>query len=99
MASFRALEMTLIEDLFDMGGGYVLEFSNRTFAEFFADELGVDIYATEFEGGGTSKANRLRCFLRKVDAPIAVRALQALWEYREVVRERTGRAERIPRAR
>ena len=26
-----------------MGGGYVLDFSNQTFAEFFADELGVDI--------------------------------------------------------
>lgn len=98
MESFRALEMDLIEDLFAMRGGFVLEFSNRTFADFFTDELGIDIYASEYEVRGTSKANRLRCFLRGADAPIAVRALLALWEYREVNRERAGHPERIPRA-
>ena len=40
-AKLRATELRLIDDLFDMGGGYVLDFSNQTFAEFFADELGV----------------------------------------------------------
>ena len=39
----RAIDLRLIDDLFEMGGGYVLDFSNRTFAEFFADELGIDI--------------------------------------------------------
>jgi hypothetical protein len=98
MASFRAIEMDLIEDLFEMRGGYVLQFSNRTFAEFFADDLGIDIYAAQYERNGTSKANRLRSFLRSTDAPAAARALQALWEYREMIRERSGRSEHVPRA-
>jgi hypothetical protein len=39
----RAIDLRLIDDLFEMGGGYVLDFSNRTFAEFFADEIELDI--------------------------------------------------------
>ena len=39
----RALDMRLIDDLFGMGGGYVLDFSDRTFADFFSDELDIDI--------------------------------------------------------
>jgi hypothetical protein len=33
----RALDMRLIDDLFGTGGGYVLDFTDRTFAEFFSD--------------------------------------------------------------
>ena len=36
----RAIDMRFLDDLFAMGGGYVLDFTNRTFAEFFEDELG-----------------------------------------------------------
>ena len=38
-SKLRSIDMRLIDELFEMGGGYVLDFSNRTFAEFFADEL------------------------------------------------------------
>src|SRR5690349_8739927 len=48
----RAIDLRLIDDLFEMGGGYVLDFSNRTFAEFFADELGVDIDSPQYEAEG-----------------------------------------------
>ena len=56
----RRADMRLIEDLFLMHGGTVLDFSNRTFAEFFTDELGVDIYDDRWEADGASKAKRLR---------------------------------------
>ena len=56
--------MQLIDDLFQMGGGYVLYFSDRTFVEFFADELGVDIYSPGCDAEGGSKAKRLRYFLK-----------------------------------
>lgn len=39
----RATELRLLDSLFAMHGGYVLGFSNRSFTEFFLDELGVDI--------------------------------------------------------
>src|SRR5882672_3743226 len=39
MADIRHIDTILIDDLFEMGGGYVLNFSDRTFASFFAEEL------------------------------------------------------------
>ena len=30
MPNIRALDMTLLDDIFEMGGGYVLDFSDRT---------------------------------------------------------------------
>lgn len=32
-----ATDMRIVEQVLDMGDGYVLDFSNRTFADFFAD--------------------------------------------------------------
>jgi hypothetical protein len=34
-----------IEAALGMGSGYVLDFSNRTFADFIASSIGIDIYA------------------------------------------------------
>lgn len=63
-----------------MYSGYVLDFGNRTVAEFFTGEFGVDIYASRGEGSGTSKARRLRFDLRNNPASMVVRTLQALWD-------------------
>lgn len=90
--------MRVVEDLFRMGGGYVLSFTNRTFAEFFRDELGVDIYSPRYSIEGNSKANRLRFFIRDSLPDIRVRTLQALWEYREAERLRNGAGESYPNA-
>lgn len=97
MANIRHLDMLLIDDLFEMGGGYVLNFSDRTFAVFFA-ELDIDIDDQRYARNGTSKAKRLRCFLQTVDIPTVVRTLKALWEHREVMRERFGQPEKMPGA-
>jgi len=77
----RALDMRLIDDLFGIGGGYVLDFSDRTSAEFFSDELDIDIDNPKFSAEGTSKAKRLRYFLRTSDSSTRVRVLKALWDY------------------
>jgi hypothetical protein len=61
MATIRSLDIRLIEDVFH--GGYVLDFSNRTFSEFF-DELSLNVDDDKYYQNGTSKANRLRTFLR-----------------------------------
>lgn len=94
----RAIDMRFLDDLFAMGGGYVLDFTNRTFAEFFEDELGINIDEPRYEAEGTSKARRLRYFLRTADRPTVVRTLLALWEYREADRRRSGLEETVPNA-
>jgi hypothetical protein len=45
-----------------MGGGYVLNFSDKTFREFFDEYVGRDIDDPRYLDKGTSKANRLRSF-------------------------------------
>jgi hypothetical protein len=45
-----------------MGSGYVVDFSNRTFAEFVEDSVRRDIYDARYDYGSGSKANRLRGF-------------------------------------
>ena len=77
------MDIPIIDTVFGMESGYVLNFSNRIFANFFHEELGVDIYDDRWAAQGNSKANRLRCYLRRVDRPTALRTLEVLWEYRE----------------
>ena len=60
MARLTFLERQQLEMLFDMGGGYVLDFSNRTFAEFVDDSVGKDIYNERYNYASGSKANRRR---------------------------------------
>ena len=83
MVSLKRSEMRVIDDAFDMHGGYVLNFSNDTFAEFFEDEFNIEIYTEKYAFNGGSKANHLRAFVEIEDAYTVSRILRALWEYRE----------------
>jgi hypothetical protein len=98
MPNIRSLDMKLVDDLFDMGNGYVLDFSDRTMSSFFAEELNVDIEDSAYREQGTSKAKRLRCFLNKVDLAISINTLKALWEYREAARKGSRRGEWVDNA-
>lgn len=59
MANFNYVDRQIIERLFNMDTGYVLNFSNKTFRQFIYDVLGIDI-ESGYDRSGTSKANRLR---------------------------------------
>ena len=65
MADLSFIEKTKLEKLFQMGGGYVLDFSNRTLAEFVAESTGRDIYDAKYDHASGSKANRLRASGRR----------------------------------
>lgn len=62
MANLTSIERIKLEKLLDMGGGYVLSFSNRTFTEFILEHTGIDIYDDRYTGYSGSKASRLREF-------------------------------------
>ena len=68
-----------------MGGGYVLNFSDRTFAEFFEDELHVNTDDPKYQRNGTSKAKRLRAYLEIESEADVAKTLRALWGHREAV--------------
>ena len=80
----RTMDMPVLDKVFGMEGGYVLDFSNRTFADFFREELQVNIDDPRWALQGESKAKRLRCYLRQANRKTALDTLNALWEYREV---------------
>jgi len=82
MADISAASRNAIEDILKMSGGYVLEFSNRTFSEFFSD-FGVDIDDQRYSVNGGSKAHRMRTFIKLEPASVVVRILHALWKVRE----------------
>ncbi|MBN8956877.1 MAG: restriction endonuclease [Rhizobiales bacterium] len=92
--------MLLVEELFQPPGkpGYVLDFSDRTFAIFFAEELNVDIDDPAYAVNGTSKLRRFKCFLQAVDKAIAIRTLKAAWEYREAKRAQWQQEEKVHNA-
>lgn len=100
MSSLRPIDFRFIEEMveFVRGRGYVLDFSDATFAEFFASELDVDIDDRTYAEAGHSKGKRLRCFLTKVDNPTAFRTLQVLWEYRREFLYSTGAADPVANA-
>lgn len=61
MANLSFIDKQLIEEVLQMSGGYVLDFSNRTFDEFMTEVIGESIYA-KYEY--MSKANLLRRFIK-----------------------------------
>ena len=79
----RSMDMPIIDKVFAMESGWVLNFGNRTFAQFFREELGVNIDHSRWAVQGDSKAKRLRYYLRQADRQTALETLNALWEYRE----------------
>lgn len=98
MPSIRPIDLRTLDTIFGMEGGYVLDFSNRTFSEFFQNEFNIDIDDATYAEDGGSKGKRLKCFLKKVKPEVAVKVLERLWEYRERVRRLAGREEGVPHA-
>jgi hypothetical protein len=76
-------EMRIVENALAMGSGFVLDFSDRTFAMFFDDEFRIDIDDQKYQKRGTSKANRLRSFIDQEDEYIVAKVLRELWRHRE----------------
>ncbi|MBN8993606.1 MAG: restriction endonuclease [Rhizobiales bacterium] len=99
MDQLRPVELKVVDELFGMGSGYVLDFTNATFDDFFRREVGVDIYDDVYAQGSGSKGKRLRAFLTVGQPRAIVRALTSLWEYRETARIARSDLETVTNAR
>ncbi len=62
MATIKESDKRILESLFDMQGGYVLDFSNPTFHSFFWNNYRININDQKYSTYGDSKAKRLRAF-------------------------------------
>ena len=78
MANLNFNQKQLFEKLFDRGG-YVLNFSDRTFSEFFKD-FDVDVEAQKYYKNGSSKMKRLRAFWEIENDKLVGNVLKGLLE-------------------
>ncbi|WP_373032872.1 hypothetical protein [Sulfurovum sp.] len=80
MSSLKTIEKKYFEDLLGVASGYVLEFTNATYAEFFRETANIDIYSTKYAFNGDSKGKRLRAFWEKESDLLVGKVLTALLE-------------------
>lgn len=86
MAELRFREKRALEDFLEMGGGYVLNFNDRTFSEFFQD-FDINIEDARYSDGNSgSKANRMRCFWTIESDHAVGQILEELIKYAESYR-------------
>jgi hypothetical protein len=82
MAEISRIERIKLEKCLDMGEGFVLDFVNRTFEDFFLESFNVEIYNDKYNSGNSgSKANRLREFWKKESNYLVGKSIIELLDY------------------
>lgn len=81
MSDLSIFEKMKFEKLFDMGTGYVLDFSNASFQRFILGTVGIDIEQEKYDYRSNSKANRLRAFWDRESNSVVGDLLSKLLEY------------------
>ncbi|MCC7277915.1 MAG: abortive infection family protein [Chromatiaceae bacterium] len=96
MSSLNMREKRVLEDFLGMGGGYVLNFSDRTFGEFVHEAVDIEIHTDEYSIHGSSKAKKLRAFWEVESDYLVGRLLNALIDYaQDTARETTEEAKNL----
>ena len=96
VARLTSTDKQILEKLFQMGGGYVLNFSDRTFGEFFRDDMRIDKFEPKYNYASGSKANRLRGFWQIADDRFVCHQVSVLRCSRGI-RNRADRHSRLTR--
>jgi hypothetical protein len=68
-----------------MGGGYVLDFSDRTIQDFVLEVAGLEIHSDKYTNEGTSKAKKVRAFWSLESDAVVGTLLGALVGYAEAL--------------
>ena len=102
MSSLTGADKEILEIVFGMKSGYVLNFSDAGFEQFF-ESYDVDIHGARYRIYGTSKAKKLRAFWDQEPDDLVGRVLFGLLDVCEVlcspeVRERDSEALKKSRA-
>lgn len=77
MSSLTDVEKRYFEKLFEMSSGFVLDFSDSTFSEFF-NRHHVSIHSDYYKIYGSSKAKKLRAFWTKETDPLVGKVLSEM---------------------
>lgn len=90
MANLSAREKAKFEELFEMSGGYVLDFTNATFQSFIADTVNLNIYSDRGYEEHCSKANKLRQIWNQESDLIVGKLMSELLDYYDDYQTRIG---------
>ena len=91
--SLSAVEIGVFEKLFKMDGGYVLDFTNKTFDQFISESIKINVRDEEYikkveeEMYSSSKANILRYLWNNEPENIVIMLLDDLIEYCDIVED------------
>jgi predicted SprT family Zn-dependent metalloprotease len=89
MAELTYIEKAYVEKFLEMEGGFVLDFSDRTFQEFVGESVTIDINEQKYYVNGGSKAKRLRQFIKDEPNYTIGRLFSSFYEYK-LSKIRTG---------
>ncbi len=90
MSSLTDIEKRYFEKLLGMQSGYVLDYSDATFGEFFG-RYDVDIHSDKYQTYGTSKAKKMRAFWEQESDSKVGQALAEMLDSYEVDCDLNGR--------
>ena len=81
MSDLSSIEKLKLEKMFEMEGGYVLDFTDITFLEFILENTNIHISDGKYDYASGSKANRLRAFWDKESNYTVGKLISAFLEY------------------
>lgn len=81
MSDLTNPERLKFEQLFGMDTGYVMNFSDTTLQTFVFSSIEIDIHDTKYTKNGTSKAKKLREFIRLENNDLVGKLLYELLDY------------------
>ena len=90
MSSLTTVDKRYLETVLNMAGGFVLDFSDRTFEQFF-NRYNVKIHGAKYQTYGTSKARKMRGFWEQEPDDLVGRVLSELLDYYEASCDLSGR--------
>lgn len=90
MSSITDIEKRYMEKLLDMGGGYVLDYSDPSYGEFFKRH-GINIHGPKYQTYGTSKAKKMRAFWEQEPDAVVGKVLSEMMDSYEADGELNGR--------
>lgn len=86
MSSLQFVEKQHFEKIFEMGTGYLLDFSNASLQDFMND-FKIDLSSHKYDKYGSSKAKRFRAFWEIEEDNIVADVLQALLNLAKSIRK------------
>lgn len=86
MSSLQFVGKQHFEKIFEMGAGYLLDFSNASLQDFMND-FKIDLSSHKYDKYGSSKAKRFRAFWEIEEDDIVADVLQALLNLAESIRK------------